>query len=551
MSEKYKRAEILERIESETFDVVIIGGGITGAGVARDAAMRGLKTLVVDKSDFAFGTSWRSSKLVHGGLRYVAQANFKVVFESCNERWKLMTQIAPHIVKPMNFIIPSYKGRGKPRWMFIVGLIVYEILSFFKNYKHFKTLSKKKLPEIVPEINQKDLVGGVSYYDCTVLDYRLVLETLKSAQDNGATLLNYWKADRINYSPDHKLNIVELENALHDSEDRKRIHVKTKAVVNAGGVWADDILQRAGKDERFNLRRSCGIHLLFDSSELKIDKTIAFESPVDDRIIFAIPWGNRVVLGTTDRFSNEDPDDLPIVKKSIDYLLDSFNAIFPDVNLTRDKILSAYAGVRPLVGGKPGADETRLPRDFQIRMSDDGLISITGGKLTTYRHMSKALVDKMVKAFFKDKELKPCSTISPISGGDFKPLGEEEKEKILSELNIAPEVLKHLAGSYGSNFKTILDYVRKNSECGQSIYPGASNIWAEIDYFIDHEFAFNLLDIMLRRTTFFLFLDNNGLGAVDGIARYMAKKLNWSEEKVNSEITLYKEYVANMKKYLE
>ena len=516
---------------------MVIGGGITGSGIARDAAARGLKTLLVEKDDFAFGTSSRSSKLVHGGLRYLSYGNFKIVFESCAERYHLMTTVAPHIVRPLHFIVPTFKKNRQPRWLIAAGLVLYGLLSMFRNFRHFKIVSRAQMASLVPGIRTEDSTGGLSYYDCAVLDFRLVIDTLKSAFEQGAVLLNYCKVVGVSLSEGSDLNVVELEDKFRDGSEVLR--VRGGVVINATGVWADDLLRSAGSGDRFNLKNSCGTHIFFDVAGAGIKDAIAFESCIDKRNMFVVPWQGRILLGTTDKFCSDNPDNLPIDPASVDYLMDSFNKVFPEFNLTREKIISAYSGVRPLIGAGNGESVSRLSRDYKIKVDPRGMVSITGGKLTTYRLMAKKLVDRVVKEFFKERHLAPCTTTLPISGGDVTEIkGLQAK--------ITNDDFRHLIENYGSNSRVILDYIEKDPRCGKRISPQYSLLWAEIDYFIDYEFAQQLSDIFIRRTTTFIFAKDNGISICDEVARHMGKQLGWSEEYVLSQIAGYKEIVRRM-----
>lgn len=486
----YQRKQALHLAGSEVFDLLIIGGGITAAGIARDAAMRGLKTLLVERGDFASGTSSKSSKLVHGGLRYLAHCHFKLVWESCRERYYLMKTVAPHIVKPLPFILPFYKKSSHPRWLLVLGLFVYEILSLFRNYRGFRTLSKQKLFNLVPGINVSECKGAATYYDCKVLDFRLTIDTLKSAREAGATLLNYCKVNSIELQS----GVVRLEDTLN----HRSFEARTKVIVNAAGAWADDILKMVNSSDLFHLKCTSGIHLVLSTPNVTLSRAIAFESPIDRRNIFIIPWGHFLLLGTTDDYVEGRIDNISIKEKAVEYLLTSINDLFPNAGLDHSNIHSTYLGVRPLIGSDKNKKESDLPRDFMIKIHKEGMISITGGKLTTYRSMSKILVDKVIKQFFKGRKLKPCQTRSP------------------------------LLGTNGADISN-------------------QNLQDRLDYLVDHEFVQRLSDFFLRRTDLFLFGANNGLEILQPVAKHLGQRLGWSEQMVEKEISQYKSLVRSIK----
>lgn len=523
----------LSSLEGEVFDTLVIGGGITGSGIARDLATRGLKTILFEKDDFAAGTSSKSGKLIHGGLRYLSHGHFKLVYESCRERFNLMNYVASHLIKPIPFLMTFNAQSKYPRWFVALGLALYEILALFRNVKLFRFVSTKKLKDLEPSLVKPNLKGCLLYYDCMSLDFRLTIDTIKSAKEFGAKLFNYCEIEKIHLSQT-TINKVEVRDKI--TNHSFQIHAKT--IINASGAWGDEIIFRAGQDEKFHLKITKGIHLIFRNN-LNLRHALAFSSLKDRRDIYVVPWQNYCLLGTTDTFYEKDKDHIDITSEDIDYLLESFNQLIPSAKLDRSKIISAYAGIRPLIGSDKNKKESQLPRDYSIKLNPMGLISITGGKLTTYRDMAKNVVDKTLKNFFPNHNFKSCQTLSPISGG----------QKLIEykwQDHIPQEIRQHLTSYYGSNFVIILQYADNQSTKLQTITNTSPHIWAEIDYAIHHEFTLHLLDLMQRRLTFYWFSEDNGLGVCEKIATYMGDLLGWQTKQIEQEIAAYQSAVENM-----
>ena len=540
------RDAIRNGFSESLYDVAVIGGGITGSGIARDASNRGLKTILLEKDDFASGTSSKSGKLVHGGLRYLNYGQFKMVYESCKERHYLRSKVAPHIVKPVPFLISFYPESSPGRWKVASGLFLYDILSLYRNVRGFRVLSKHDLTKLEPGLNTHKSKGGLRFWDCMSLDYRLTINTLKSAAESGAHLLNYQTVKTLNKKTAEK---PWHEIICEDSIDRTQSIPRAKVVINAAGAWADDVLESLGQKKGFGLKISKGVHLVLDNSDYQVKNAIGFHDLESKRQIYAVPWGNRLLLGTTDSFYTESKDQIPIYDQDIDYLLQSVKKIFPGIHPKRKDVISAYAGIRPLIGSDSDKSESEMSRDFEIKIDHDGLVSITGGKLTTYRHMAQTLMNQVCDRYFPQHRHPDTSTLSPISGGHMTQnphgFGKPGQEQI------SQESIRHLQEYYGSNSEKILDYVEKNKKSGDLISPDSPHIWAEIDYGLEHEFALTLADIMIRRTTLYLFAPDNGLKASEAIARYMAPRLNWNEERIRHEVSSYQSQVSQMKHMVE
>jgi len=528
------REKRLKECEKSHFDMVIIGGGITGAGVARDAAMRGLNCLLLEKGDFASGTSSKSSKLVHGGLRYLKYYNFRLVYEGCRERYILLRKTAPHLVRAIRFVFPFYKGARNPRWFIAIGLAFYGLLAIFRNIHLFRFVSAEKLFEEEPDIRKEGCVGGLSYYDCKCMDSRLVIDTIKSAADNNAVPFNYCEVTNLDFGE----NVVKV-SATDNISGNKYIFTARMAV-NAGGAWADDILEKCGNAKKFNLQMATGIHLVFSKEKLPVNNTLLVEAPEDGRTVFLIPWKENILVGTTDKYFDGNKDKIPVRTDSIDYLLRTVNHYFPAANLVRGDARSVFSGVRPLIADFAGKSEDEAPRDEAILIDERGMVSITGGKLTTYRAMAEKAVGESISSFFKGRNLKTCGTISPISGGD---MNEVKMIKDRQYDYLKPGLLENFCERYGSNASTILEYCKTQPELCNYIHPDSTYCRAELMYFVEREFCEKLTDVMFRRSQIYLFEIDNGIPIARDVATYIGKLKDWDEQRIEKEIDQYREWV--------
>ncbi|MFQ5431183.1 MAG: glycerol-3-phosphate dehydrogenase/oxidase [Nitrospinota bacterium] len=528
------REVCLKECEKSHFDMVVIGGGITGAGVARDAAMRGLKCLLLEKDDFASGTSSKSSKLVHGGLRYLKYYNFRLVYEGCRERYILLKKTAPHLVRAIRFVFPFYKGAKNPRWLIALGLSLYGLLAMFRNIHLFRFISTKKLFEEEPYLRKQGCVGGLTYYDCKGMDSRLVIDTIKSAVDNKAVPLNYCEVTKLDFVK----NGVKV-SATDNIGGKKYVFSATMAV-NAGGAWADDILDKCGETKKFNLQMASGIHLIFRREKLSVNNTLLVEAPEDGRPVFFIPWKENILVGTTDKYFDGNKDKILVRRDSIDYLLNTVNHYFPDANLNRSDVRSVFSGVRTLIADITGKTEDEATRDEAILIDKRGIVSITGGKLTTYRAMAKKAVGESITNFFKGRNLKSCGTISPISGGD---MNEVKRIKDKQYDFLKPGQLETLCERYGSNASTILEYCKAEPELCGYIHPHFTYCRAELKYFVEREICEKLTDVMFRRSQIYLFETDNGMPVMRDVASFIGKLKGWDEHRLEEEINQYREWV--------
>ncbi|MBX7164712.1 MAG: glycerol-3-phosphate dehydrogenase/oxidase [Pirellulales bacterium] len=476
-----RREAIYGRFATQSYDVLVIGGGITGAGIVRDATLRGLSCALIDKGDFASGTSSKSGKLIHGGLRYLKHLHVRLVFEACRERWWLLTRVAPHLVRPVRFVVPFNKRSRTKRWQMALGLVLYDLLAMFRRSEPFRFLSAAELAATEPALQLADCTGGLSYFDCQALDTRLVIDTLKSAAASGADVLNY--AELV--SVEHRDGLWRA--TLRDALDGRVRTVAARTVVNASGPWADEVQARLASGERFNLKITSGVHLVIARERLPVRNTLALEVERDGRMIYVVPWGDYVLVGTTDVYYPGPQDAATVGQAAVAYLLETLQRHFPARQLTRADVAHAFVGLRPLIGSDQGQREEDLPRDDCALVDEQGRVSITGGKLTTYRAMSERVVDLLVCRFFRDRALGPCRTLEPISGGAPRCPGT------------ASPRLRELWSRWGSNAATIEHLIATTPELGKRIDPCAPYLWAEAEYALQHEFVERLDDLVDRR----------------------------------------------------
>ncbi len=394
-------------IAAEPLDVLVIGGGIVGAGVARDAAMRGLRTGLVEKHDFASGTSGRSSRLLHGGIRYLAQGRLGLVYEASHEKMVLQ-RIAPHLAKPLAFIFPTYRHTPWTRWKLSIGVKLYDLLCGRHNLGRSQTLGAAAVCELLPGIVDKDLTGAVRYYDGFTNDARLVLDTLGSAARHGAIALNY--AEMHDAARDGAI----WRCSVRDLAGRAELEVKARSVVNAAGPWAAGI-----PHSRLRLRLTKGVHLVIDARRLAIPDAIVMTAGT--RILFAIPWGERVILGTTDTDYSGPPEAVATDESDVAYILEIANRSFPAAALTAANVIGTWAGVRPLIATGHGGPSD-ISRAHQILMPETGWFDVAGGKLTTYRLIAEQVVDRIVA--HQGRKAGPCRTATePLLPGGENPAG--------------------------------------------------------------------------------------------------------------------------------
>ncbi|MDQ3945984.1 MAG: glycerol-3-phosphate dehydrogenase/oxidase, partial [Actinomycetota bacterium] len=547
-----ERQANLGRLASEPFDVLVIGGGITGAGVALDAASRGLHTALVERGDFAAGTSSRSSKLVHGGLRYLNQREFRLVYEALAERQRLL-RLAPHLVRPLPFLIPIFASgtagkAGARAYARAIGvaLWMYDATGGARIGKLHRRLSRAETLERMPDLNPERLAAGFLYYDARVDDARLTLAVVKTAASHGAVVANYVEATGL-----RRIGEQVRGAALTDRLDRAAFEVDAKVVINAAGVWADELRALDEGRNPGSLRPAKGVHITLPAGRPHLEVAAVLPVPRDRRSVFVIPWGERVYVGTTDTDYDGPLDEPTCTAADVDYLLGALNAWMRHP-VDRSEVLGSWAGLRPLVSGPPGAGgapgrratgrTADLSRRHSVRVSPSGLVSIVGGKLTTYRKMAADAVDEALDVRRAAGDRPPgvgrSRTASvPLFGAE----GYEEGAApgAAERLGIAGDVLEHLAGRHGGQARTVTAMVVEDPALAEPLVSGLPYLAAEAVYAIRYEMALTLEDVLSRRTRALLLDTAAAVAAAPSVADLMAGELGWSPDETARQVAAF------------
>lgn len=517
------RKQNLQKLRNDHFDLLIIGGGITGAAVARDASMRGLKVALIESNDFAGGTSSRSSKLIHGGIRYLENFEFHLVFEALNERTKLF-EIAPHLVHHLRFMIPLYKSSRVGMFKMGLGMWLYDLLSLFQAPEMHERLNSKETFSDMPILNTKDLKGSYIYSDAYMDDDRLVHETLRSANEHGAICVNYVKAlNAKSFKPDMQ---IEVEDQLN----KENFLVSAQHVVSTVGPWTDLVGEKLLSDWKKILRPTKGIHLTFSKERLPLTSAVVMAAEKSNRIVFAIPRHEMVIVGTTDTDYSGNPRDVKVEPEDICYLLDITNQYFPHAELKIADIISSYAGVRPLVHDESGS-EGKTSREHTILHDSRGFTFVAGGKYTTHRLMAEQIVNQCLKFFPFERIalLNKCHTQQSLNPYTTVDEYQNSLQSALSELE------HRLAERYGAEAKVILE-----------TYGYTDNYWQlEAYQAINTTMCLNLTDFYSRRVPLILAYKNHGLDQIDDIAAVFQIELKLSDQEIEKQKNDLKNYIKS------
>ncbi len=534
------RAASLEAMSRDVFDLVVLGGGITGAGIARDAALRGLRVCLLERRDFAVGTSSRSSKLIHGGLRYLQQGDVALVMEAANER-RVLRRLAPHLARPIKMVmpVPGRSGYAKIR----AGLWTFDRMARVPKDERNVMLGVEETRALEPLLRPEPVYGSGVYYECLTDDARLVLENLKAAAALGVHLANYTAASGF-LSENGRLTAV----IAHDTLSDRTFPIHGKVVVNAAGPWVDDVRLMQGAGERSRLHLTKGVHLIVRRDRLPLTNTIVMYAR-DKRPVFAIPRGNIVYIGTTDTSYHGVYDDPAVTVDDALYLLEAANRTFDVHELTLHDIVGAWAGLRPLLH-EEGKAPSEISRKDEIMISDKGLISIAGGKLTTYRKMAERIVQLVVERLTELGEPAPTKSFGaseevPLCGGDIS----EDIDAVVTQLRakwptVGGDIVKRLIHTYGSNGERMVEAMAADPRLGERVAPGSSVTRGEVEYGVREEMVLTLQDFLDRRARLFLWDVDNGLREAEGVAQLLAQRLGWSEARRLREVEEYRQYVA-------
>lgn len=529
------REQCLEELTNSQYAICIIGGGITGAGIARDAALRGLKTILVEKADFGSGTSSKSSKLVHGGFRYLKTYEFGLVHEALQERYVLLN-LAPHLVKRLPSFFPVYKGAPDGFWKITAGMCLYDLLCGFKGIGLHHMHSRQGLMQMVSQLREDKLVGGATYFDATTDDVRLVMATLQSAVQAGCRVLNYVRALGFE-KQGNKVTAL----GIRDERSGKSYTIHADTFVNATGVWSDQIRRLADPNAPQQVRTTSGIHLIVDRERLPLTRAAMIISVLDNRPIFVIPWQNFTLLGTTDTDFNGAPEAVSALPGEISYLLQSLNFYFPGVKLTEADIISSFAGLRPLVF-EPGKPPSAVTREHKILQGPENLFSIVGGKLTTYRRMAQDLLRYVARRTSIPIRRHSTTARYPLYGGevaDFNGFATSKMAEVVQKYGMGEQTAVYLLNTYGSRTDDVLRYAESDATAKGTIVAGLPYIFAQIPYAIEHEMTFTLDDFMSRRTHILWFDRLHGKAVAEQVAERMGKYLGWSEMEKAKQVNEY------------
>ncbi len=537
-------------MSAASFDVVVIGGGITGAGIARDAALRGLKVALFEKGDYASGTSSKSSKLVHGGLRYLEHGEIGLVFESVSER-RVQTRVAPHLVRPLPFLIPIFQGAKPGLEVMNVGLWIYDSLALFRAPRLHKTFRGTRAAlALEPQLRPEGLRGVLEYYDCATDDARLVLENALDACALGAECHTYAEVMRFERRADGRIAGVVVRDRLTGTTRT----VTARVVVLAAGAWTDEMIRRFEIPmARPLLRRTKGVHIVLPRERLPLARAITLISPVDQRVMFAIPWRERTVLGTTDTDFSGSADEIAADPEDVRYLCESGNGYFPGANLTPDDVIATWAGLRPLIAAPPNVEESEISREHEVFSRNDGLVIIAGGKLTTYRRMAREAVDATLELLGELGERVDVTRAStkarPLPGA--AGLAQPDLEGVaaigralMDEHGLDVDTATHLCGVYGTRAPIIASRISADRSLGERLDPELPYVWAEVEFAATHDLARTVEDVLARRVPVLLVSRDQGLGVSERVADVLQQLHGWSAEQRAAMIDEYKAEVG-------
>ena len=528
----------LEQLSAHPADLLVVGGGINGAGIARDAAMRGLRTILVEQNDLGSGTSSRSSRLIHGGLRYLEQGEFGLVLEANRER-RILRRIAPHLVWPLPFVFPVHEGDRISRWQLAAGMLLYDILALFRNVRPHRLLGKRGMLEAEPMLRDRGLLGGARYYDAQCDDARLVIATARSAAHHGALVANYMAVTGLDRTAGRVVG-AQLEDRLTG----ERGVVRASVVINATGPWADRVrrLEDAGAEPL--LLPTKGVHVLVDRSRLDNREAIAFTSPIDGRVMFVLPWGNLSYIGTTDSDTDEPPDQLSVTDDDIVYLLRSANARFPSARLSVEDVRATWAGLRPLLADQ-GQSASSRSREHALVKGSGGMLTVVGGKLTTYRSMAAEVVDLAMRELRhrdgRQRHAEARTDEDPLPGGETADLSQFRDRGL--DLGIPPASVDHLLRHYGTEAAGIFNLAGADRRLLRPLVEPHPAIEAEVIHAVRRELAQTVEDVLVRRFHLYYEHPDHGASVAHRVAELMSEELGWDPPRIQEEAERYLELV--------
>ncbi|WP_341228858.1 glycerol-3-phosphate dehydrogenase/oxidase [Nocardioides salarius] len=534
------RTSSLKEMAAEELDVLVVGGGVVGSGAALDAATRGLKVGLVEARDFASGTSSRSSKLIHGGLRYLEMLDFALVAEALKERGLLMQTLAPHLVRPVGFLYPL-QHRGWERLYAGSGVALYDALSRLSGRSGLplhKHLTRRGARRLVPALRKDALVGALHYYDAQVDDARHTMFLARTAAAYGAKVASRARVVELLREGERVTGAV-----VDDLESGETLTVRARQVVNATGVWTDETQSLGGQRGAFRVRASKGVHLVVPKDRIRSETGLILRT--ETSVLFVIPWGRHWIIGTTDTDWELDKAHPAASEADIDYLLDHVNAVL-ETPLTRDDVEGVYAGLRPLLEGESEAT-SKLSREHAVGHPAPGLVVIAGGKYTTYRVMAKDVVDEAVYGLERHEGRQVPASVTdqvPLLGAEGYQALWNARHRLSAQSGLHEVRIEHLLQRYGSLVHELLAMVAEDPSLGEPLAGASDYLRVEAVYAATHEGARHLDDILTRRTRISIETFDRGLGVVEEVAGLVSEPLGWSKEQVDLEIEHYRARVA-------
>ena len=529
-----QRQSAIADLGSENFDVLVIGGGVTGVGAALDAASRGLKVALIESQDIAAGTSSHSSKLIHGGLRYLEQYDFRLVREALHERELLVSTLCPHLVKPVGFLFPLTE-KFKERTYVGAGLALYDALRGFQRalpwHKH---ISQKQINEIAPSLRPDIIMGAIKYFDAQVDDARHTLCVARTAARHGAIIATRVRADSLIRD---KRRVVGVK--AKDLVSGKSIAIKATVTVMCAGIWSDELHEKFELTAGYGVTMSKGVHIVLPGSAIKSNAGIILKTPVS--VLFLIPWGDKWIVGTTDTAYTGDRAEPFASRQDVQYILDQANRVLTP-QLKAEEIIGVYAGLRPLVANNKGSATTKLSREHTVDRPAPGFVSIAGGKYTTYRIMGRDVIDLAINEL---RKLSPESVTEklPLVGADGYFALVQQSERIAEESGLDLETVTHLLNRYGSMISEILELIVSQPGLAKKLHKDLPYIKAEIYYAASHEGAQTVDDVISRRTRIAFEARNHGAELANDVAGIIAPVLGWSAKDRRESVAAYEDLV--------
>ena len=537
-----QRETAIAELGKTEFDILVIGGGINGVGIALDAASRGLKVALVESSDFASGTSSKSSKLIHGGLRYLEQYDFKLVREALNERELMVSTLSPHLVKPVSFLYPLQE-KLKERTYVGAGMALYDALRGFKRalpwHKH---LTQKRISEIAPSLRLDVVTGGYQYFDAQVDDARHTMTIARTAAKYGAVITTRTKCEEL-----IKNGKAVTGAVIKDLESDSLIKVRAKATIMAAGVWTDPLYEKFDIKPGYAVRMSKGAHIVVPGDAIKSETGVIIKTDVS--VLFIIPWGDKWIVGTTDTDYDASREEPLATAEDVSYIINQANRVL-EPKLRRDQVIGVFAGLRPLVSTDPNSPTTKLSREHVVDSPTKGFVSIAGGKYTTYRIMAEDAVNEAINHLRRIVPDSVTETLAIIGAEGYAVL-MNQKLMLAERFGLSESTVDHLLNRYGSLIDEVLEPTETNSELLQPIIKNLPYLKAEIIYAVSHEGARSVDDVLSRRTRISFEANDQGLGIANEVVDLIAPYLGWKKSDKSRSVKEYQELIARQNAQLE